>query len=272
MFSALTYEGATETIKALEYGAVDFFQKPESGAEGLGEVVDILVKKIVTFVRRGKVRILTGDKKPSPDKEVIKPKPSRVYPKNIDLIALGSSTGGVQAAREVIPKLPKNMKPIVWVQHMPPNFTLSLSTRLDALSPMTVKEAKHGDILQDGHCYLAPGGLQMRVQKSQGGKFRLNIEGAEKVSGHCPSCDVLFDSVADYFSSNTLGVILTGMGSDGAKGLLKMHKKGAFVIGQNEASCVVYGMPRMAAQAGAVDVEVDIKEVANEMKRVCGIN
>lgn len=284
MFSSLTREGATVTIKALEYGAVDFLLKPLGGAHSLGDVADELIAKIKmvaqkSFYKRlgpgtGQGAVATprvpGSGAPSTAAPVERPARAPLSRRTIELIAMGSSTGGVQAALEVVPLLAKESKPIVWVQHMPANFTKSFANRLDGVSKMRVKEAENGDIVENGVCYLAAGGVQMRLQQI-GGKYKLVLNGTEKVSGHCPSCNVLFDSVAQYFSSNVLGVILTGMGDDGTEGLKKMHDKGAYVIGQNEASCVVYGMPRAAYQAGAVDIELDIKSIADGISKVTGI-
>ena len=183
---------------------------------------------------------------------------------------MGSSTGGVQAAMKVVPKLPENTKPIVWVQHMPPNFTKSFATRLDGLSKMKVKEAENGDKLEQGVCYLAPGGMQMNVKKI-GANYTIELGGQEKVSGHCPSANNLFYSLEKYCLNNMIGVILTGMGDDGAEGLVKLRKKGAYVIGQNENSCVVYGMPKVAYQKGGVDIELDIDEIAEAIVKAGGV-
>jgi len=262
MFSSLTQEGASVTLMALEYGAVDFLPKPTRGPHELDTIASQLIRKIETVALRGRFR------KSKPEvavKEDIKKKEADTYSlskEDIDIIAVGSSTGGVQAAVELIKGLPEKTKPIVWVQHMPESFTKSFSQRLDGLAKISVKEAEDGDKLLDSNCYIARGGIQMKVVKNAGGAYSLKLAGEEKVSGHCPSCDYLFDSVAEHFSKNALGVILTGMGDDGTKGLLKMHSQGSYVIGQNKESCVVYGMPKAAYEAGAVDLEVDISEVS----------
>jgi len=221
--------------------------------------LDVLMCKIDAIAmgkeKKSFSRLPTGD--------AVKKLPKR----SVRLIAMGSSTGGVQAARSIIPKLRKETPPIVWVQHMPPAFTTSLAKRLDGLSAMRVKEAEDGERVVSGTCYLAPGGTQMRVRKELVG-FYIVLGGQEKVSGHCPSCDVLFDSVAEVCSSDSLGVILTGMGEDGAKGLKKMHDRGAFVIGQDEATSVVYGMPKAAYEIGSVDVQMGIEEISEGIQRV----
>lgn len=267
MFSSLTREGASVTIKALEYGAVDFLLKPTAGAHALHEIAADLVRKIEVIVLKQRFARLQKSEKTT----VAPPKPAvdiaTLKKRTIDIIAMGSSTGGVQAATTVVSALPKQIPPLVWVQHMPPNFTLNFAKRLDSLSQVTVKEAENGDVLEPGVCYLAPGGFQMEVQRFSG-RYRLYIAEGEKVSGHCPSCNVLFDSVQQYFTDNALGVILTGMGDDGAKGLKKMHEKGAYVVGQNEETCVVYGMPKSAYILGAVDIELPIEKIAAAIERV----
>lgn len=264
MFSSLTAEGSSVTLKALEYGAVDYLLKPTKGIMGLNEVSFELVKKIEYLAIRYKYRKLAGIKGFG-DKKAGLPKSSvdlsKLSHQKIDIVAIGSSTGGVQAAVEIVKRLPSKSKPIVWVQHMPPNFTFSFAQRLDSLSAIKVKEAEDNDELKENTCYIARGGVQMRLVK-RGASYFLKVGGEEKVSGHCPSCNVLFNSVSEYFTSNALGVILTGMGDDGTKGLVSMHDKGSYVIGQDEQSCVVYGMPKAAYKAGAVDVEVDISHVA----------
>ncbi len=269
IFSSLAREGASVTIKALEYGAVDFLLKPVGGAHQLDEIAPELIAKIECIVRRNKFR--TGAKPVvtaavGVNKEA---SPAKVSRRQIDIVAIGSSTGGVQAAVEVVSRLPAKTKPIVWVQHMPPTFTGSFAARLDAIGKVRVYEAKNGQVLEPNSIYIAPGGYQMRVRKNAT-QTVLNIGGVDRVNGFCPSCDVLFDSVAQFYSGNALGVILTGMGDDGSKGLLNMHKKGAFVIGQNEETCVVYGMPKIAQQIGAVDTEVDLFNISDTIVKAGG--
>jgi len=270
MFSSLTREGAAVTIKALELGAVDFLTKPTGGMHQLESVTVELIRKVKFIVLKSKFSSLTKALNRKPEKTV-KEVPVNQLPRlNVEVIAIGSSTGGVQAGLEVIPKLPKNTQPIVWVQHMPPNFTKSYAERLCTLSQVEVREGRDGDILRQGVCYLAPGGFQMRVGK-RSRDVVLSVGGEDKVGGHCPSCNVLFNSVAQLYTNNALGVILTGMGSDGTDGLTNMHNKGAYVIGQNPESCVVYGMPKAAFDAGAVDVQLDIKLIAEGIKHISGI-
>jgi len=280
MFSSLTWEGAAVTIKALEAGAVDFMLKPTGGAHNLEEVAEDLVQKIKFIVMKSRFAgIRKGDGSAPADAShkvqgaaaAQKPEFTETLPRRaIDLIAMGSSTGGVHAAGEIIPKLPANMKPIVWVQHMPPNFTKSFAERLNSISKMKVVEAKDGDQVLAGTCYLAPGGIQMRVVRTPS-RTILKVAGNDKVSGHCPSCNVLFGSVSEHYRENALGIILTGMGDDGTEGLVKMHEKGSYVIAQSEDSCVVYGMPKAAYLRGAVDIHLDLMKIAEGVSRVTGI-
>ena len=271
MLSSLTYEGAATTIEALEYGAVDFLHKPSEETEGVNQIIGALVEKIEVIVLQRRLKDIRGKYKPALSKRegVLSGLSSKA--REVNVIAMGSSTGGVQATLDVIPHLPAHMKPIVWVQHVPSQFVESLARRLDSRSPMKVKVGEDGESIYQGTCYLAPGGFQMRL-KRRGHQLQLSIGGQEKVSSHCPSCDVLFDSVAETCTSDVIGVILSGMGDDGARGLEKMHKQGALVIGQNEESCVVYGMPKMAYERGAVDVELDSKDIAEGIQKVAGLS
>ncbi|MCL2610262.1 MAG: CheB methylesterase domain-containing protein [Defluviitaleaceae bacterium] len=177
------------------------------------------------------------------------------------VIAIGSSTGGVEVIFSILKKLPKNSPPVLIVQHMPPVFTKLYSERMDKECKMTVWEAKDGDELQVGLVLLAPGSQQMRVV-SRGGKYYVSCRTEPPVSGHIPSANVLFDSVAKTIGPRAIGVILTGMGDDGAAGMLNMVKNGALTIGQDEKSCVVYGMPRKAFELGAVQVQANPDKIA----------
>ncbi|MCD4780386.1 MAG: chemotaxis response regulator protein-glutamate methylesterase [Candidatus Omnitrophica bacterium] len=272
MFSSLTFEGASVTLKALEHGAVDFLPKPTKGILGLEDIQVDLVNKIEQVVRRTRFKykgLATTIHRPRTifSKKITSlTHLSRI---KIDLIAVGSSTGGVQTSLEIIKSLPAQTKPIVWVQHMPENFTKSFAERLDSAAKIKVKESVNGDLLENNTCYIARGGVQTRIKKSSRG-CELSVGGGDKVSGHCPSCNALFDSIAPFFLSNVLGVILTGMGDDGARGLLRLHEQGAFVIGQCEDSCIVYGMPKAAYKLGAVDIELDVSQIADAIVRKGG--
>ena len=180
---------------------------------------------------------------------------------NIELIAMGASTGGTEALLAVLKELPGNLPPIVITQHMPPVFTEMYAERLDRLCAMEVREAKDGDALYPGLCLIAPGGLQMRVHRDVLGA-RVSCKEEDKVSGHCPSVDVLFHSVAEQYEASAIGILLTGMGKDGAKGLLAMHEQGAYTLGQDEKSSVVYGMPMEAYKLGAVSQQGNLQQIA----------
>lgn len=186
---------------------------------------------------------------------------SSLYKNSIQIIAMGASTGGTEALLAVLEKLPDNLPPIVITQHMPPVFTNMYAERLDRLCKMEVREAKDQDKLYPGLCLIAPGGLQMQVIKDREG-LRVSCAEGEKVSGHCPSIDYLFSSVARECASHAVGVLLTGMGRDGANGLLAMHEKGAYTLGQDEESSVVYGMPMEAYKLGAVDKQGNLEQIA----------
>ena len=187
---------------------------------------------------------------------------SSLYKNSIQIIAMGASTGGTEALLAILEKLPGNLPPIVITQHMPPIFTNMYAERLNRICKMEVREAKDQDKLYPGLCLIAPGGLQMQVVKDREGLKVSCMEG-EKVSGHCPSIDYLFSSVAKECGEHAVGILLTGMGRDGAHGLLSMHEKGAYTLGQDEESSVVYGMPMEAYKLGAVDKQGNLSQIAN---------
>jgi len=265
MFSSLTAEGASVSIKALEYGAVDVFLKPRKGLKNLENISQEMIQKIEIVSIRNRLRTLTNS---GPHKSAVNFNRilNQIRPRKIDLIAVGSSTGGVKAMQEVVTHLPAETKPILWVQHIQKGFSKGLSERLNGQCKIKVKEAEDGDHLEANTCYLAPFGRQMRVKKSYQG-FKLELLESDSESGHCPSCTVLFESVAEHFSKNALGVILTGMGDDGAKGLALMHKNGSLVLGQDEESSVVYGMPKVPFDQGVVDFQLPIDLIADGIKK-----
>lgn len=176
------------------------------------------------------------------------------------IIAIGSSTGGTEAVKDVLMALPPNTPPILITQHMPERFTKTWADRMNALCRLTVKEAEDGDSVLPGHALVAPGGYHMALVRS-GARYSVRINQDPPVNRHRPSVDVLFDSVAQYAGANTIGVILTGMGGDGAKGMLAMKQAGAYTIAQDEASCVVFGMPKEAIKLGGVDKVLPLSEV-----------
>ncbi|MEK7850244.1 MAG: chemotaxis response regulator protein-glutamate methylesterase [Deltaproteobacteria bacterium] len=264
MFSAYTKRGADITLKSLQEGAVDFIEKPSGSLSiDLGAVRDELIKKIkVASTVRHRRAIVPSSSGRIQGRELRLPNPER------SVIAIGSSTGGVQALQAVIPKLPKSLPlPVLIVQHMPPMFTKSLAESLDSHSMIRVKEASVGDILAPGNAYIAPGGLHMTVRRGSGGAY-IHLDKNPEGELLRPSVDVMFRSVAEVYGADTVGVILTGMGNDGTAGLKVLKTKGAKVIAQDEATCVVFGMPRMAVEAGVVDIVLPVHEIAYQIEKM----
>lgn len=262
MFSAHTKNGAEVTLKALQAGAVDFMEKPSGSISmDLTVVRDELIKKIRVAMRG---RSLMKPLRPlTPNAKLSELRVS--YPRK-SILAIGSSTGGVQALHEVIPKLPAHFPmPVVIVQHMPPLFTKSLADSMNSESALKVKEGEEGDILLPGNVYIAPGGFHMTLRTAMNDVV-IHLDTEPSNEPLRPSVDVLFNSVANVYAKNALGVILTGMGSDGAKGLKNMKSKGALGISQDEASCVVYGMPRFAAESA--DVILPINQIASQIEKM----
>lgn len=265
MFSAYTKKGADITLRSLQEGAVDFIEKPSGTLSiDLGAVRDELIKKIriASTVRPRSLERFKPFKPFKPATELRLPHPEK------SVIAIGSSTGGVQALQAVIPKLPRNLPlPVLIVQHMPPMFTKSLAESLDSASMVSVKEGEEGDMLRPGCVYIAPGGLHMTVKwVKEGATIHLDKNPEDELLR--PSVDVMFRSVAEVYGGDVLGVILTGMGYDGTVGLRLLKAKGARVIAQDEATCVVYGMPKTAVEAGVVDIILPIQEIAYQIERM----
>ena len=239
---------------ALNAGAVDFVTKINSvtGTTKEAFINELIIKvKIASLAKVGHIKKDIATRK-TIDKVSWK--------NNNTIIAIGASTGGTQAILEVVKDFPINMPGVVITQHMPPIFTKMFADRLNTLSNMEVREAKTGDIILPGRILVAPGDLHMEIAK-RGNNYIVECYNSDKVNGHCPSVDVLFNSVAEKAGSNAIGIILTGMGYDGAKGLMKMKQKGAFTIGQDEKSSVVYGMPKVAYDIGAVTKQTALKNI-----------
>lgn len=264
MLSSLTKEGADATFKALELGAVDFIAKPSSVFKvSTDDVKKELLEKI-NIAARLNVH----------PKRVVPQAKARALPVKYlgnnslkKIIAIGTSTGGPKALQSVIPALPKALDaPVLVVQHMPPGFTKSLADRLNSMSELTVKEAEHGDILMAGFCYIAPGDRHLRVTK-EGNQYKIVLGSDAPVTGHKPSCDAMFDSLAALGLANVIAVIMTGMGSDGAKGLANLKQARNTVIAQDEESCVVFGMPKSAIKVNAVDKVVPLDTITEEILR-----
>lgn len=249
-------------LDALDAGAVDFVRKPEVKDPNSIKrfMAELSVKiKIASTARVGR---RSPQQPPSRANTLSLSAPAN---KNT-VIAIGASTGGTEAILEVVKELPVTTPGIVIVQHMPPVFTNMYAQRLDRICKMTVKEAEPGDRVEPGKIIIGAGDFHLRLAKDVKGYY-VKSEHGEKVSGHCPSVDVLFDSVADTAGSNAMGIILTGMGADGANGLLKMRKAGAYTLGQNKESCVVYGMPMVAFNIGATQKQLPLNEIGSEIIR-----
>jgi two-component system chemotaxis response regulator CheB len=266
MVSSLTQEGADTTLKALDRGAVDFIPKEKSyGSVGILKISNELKNKVRRFAGdKGIIHRLRPATAPAALRHpaVVKKTASSTHKK---IVALGTSTGGPQSLQRVIPLLPGELGvPVVIVQHMPPSFTQSLAARLNSLSKLNVVEAQGGETLKPNCVYIAKGGKQMTIKRS-GGSASIVVSDEDPKLLHNPSVDVMIDSVAENFGSDALGVIMTGMGNDGTKGLKKLKEKGGFVISQDESSCIVYGMPRSVVEAGIADEIVPLDELASRI-------
>ena len=258
MVSTLTQAGAFTTLRALEVGAVEVVGKP-GRASDLEKIAAELIDKIkVAAGANIGARRITPE--PSPVRVTAAP-PSVGCSRTGTVIGIGASTGGVEAIRTVLTALPASMPPILIVQHMPGQFTGSFASRLDSLSALHVKEGEDGEVLRPGTVYVAPGGRQFELGHA-GPNLTCRVGGEERVSGHAPSVDVLFRSMARICPVNSLGVILTGMGRDGAAGLLDLRLGGGHTFGQNEATSIVYGMPRAAFEIGAVERQLPLQSIA----------
>jgi two-component system chemotaxis response regulator CheB len=265
MISTLTERGAEVTMRALELGAVDFVAKPRIGlAEGIKDLSDQIVEKIrvaaSAHIRRAPA--------PSPAAGAPAASGTSATPPKLlgrlsteKLICIGSSTGGTEAVKEVLTRMPADSPGIVITQHMPPGFTTSFAARLNGLCQITVKEAVHGERILPGHAYIAPGGKQFRIDRS-GANYVAVVEDGEPVNRHKPSVEVLFHSCAQVVGPNAFGIMLTGMGNDGAKAMREMKDAGSYNYVQDEASCVVFGMPREAILHGAADEVLPLTAIA----------
>ena len=247
---------SSAVFDAMNAGAIDFVGKPNMSSKTSVEsfIYDLIGKvKIAANAKiQGKINSVVNQidasKGANPDK----------------IIALGASTGGTEAIYSILKQLPKDIPGIVIVQHIPPNFSRMFAERLNTTTNLEVKEAKTGDYLEKGKVLIAPGDQHMVIKKI-GERYKVECFYGEKVNGHCPSVDVLFESVAKEAGKNAIGVILTGMGYDGAKGLLAMRRKGARTLGQDEKSSVVYGMPKVAYNIGGVEKQVTLDGIAHKM-------
>lgn len=237
---------------AMNAGAVDFVAKPNlTKIQGVENFIEEMIRKI---------KIAAASKIQLPTEQIDKKMEQSSFVNGHKMIAIGASTGGTEAIYRILKRLPSNIPGIVIVQHIPPTFSRMFAERLNASTNLKVKEANTGDFIMNGQVMIAPGDQHMKVKKV-GDRFRIECYTGDKMNGHCPSVDILFDSIAQEAGEKAIGIILTGMGYDGAKGLLAMRRKGARTIGQDEKSSVVYGMPKVAFNIGAVEKQASLDKI-----------
>ena len=276
MVSSLTSEGAESTIQAMELGAVDFIPKELSYINAnIIHIRDDLIRKIKAIVKQRSLRerlerLKQLTNKNSTARTSAQLKTQNHLPRNVyKAVALGISTGGPMSLQKVVPRfLKKNIVPYFIVQHMPPKFTKSLAQRLDTLSELEVKEAEHEEPVRNGVVYFAPGGFHMTVKKNSNGGVFIDISEQPATTLHRPSVDVMMESVVKVYGKHTLGVIMTGMGKDGLEGIRQLKQLGGYCVAQDEASCVVYGMPKSIVDAGFADVTASLEDVAKIINEV----
>ena len=275
MCSSLTERGNETALKALEYGAVDIITKPKMGTKQFIEESRVRICDAVkgaAAARLGPLRAMHTMKEISPkysaDVIMEKPNTKAMIQTTEKVVVIGASTGGTEALRVFLEMLPEDTPGIVIVQHMPENFTAAFSKRLDSICRVTVKEAQDNDTVVRGRALIAPGNHHVLLKRS-GARYYVEIKDGPLVSRHRPSVDVLFRSAARYAGKNAVGVIMTGMGDDGAHGMKEMHDAGAVTIAQDEATCVVYGMPHEAVKLGGVNKIMPLQNIAGEVLRLC---
>ena len=265
MVSTLTKHGAEVTMRALELGAIDFVAKPKIGvADGLRLLAEDITEK-VRIAAKARIRKPPANEAGTHATARPAAAPASVGRLSTEkIIFIGASTGGTEATKEVLLGLPHDAPAVMITQHMPPGFTLSYSTRLNGLCRIAVKEASDGERVLPGHAYIAPGGFHLSVDRS-GANYVARVSDSDPVNRHKPSVEVLFESAARVVGRNALGVMLTGMGGDGAQGMKHMRDAGSWNLVQDEASCVVFGMPREAIAAGAANEVLPLCEIAPKL-------
>ncbi|QOF82032.1 protein-glutamate methylesterase/protein-glutamine glutaminase [Variovorax sp. 38R] len=266
MVSSLTERGSEIALRALELGAIDFVTKPRLGVrDGLLNYTELIAGKIRTAAS---ARLLPTRPAATAARPAHEAAPEALLRSPLlsteKLLIIGASTGGTEAIREVLQPLPPDAPAVLIAQHMPAGFTRSFAQRLDGLCRIRVKEAEQGERVLPGHAYIAPGGFHLSLARS-GANYVAHLDQEPPVNRHRPSIDVLFDSAAKHAGKNAIGIILTGMGKDGAEGLLRMRRAGAHTLAQDEASCVVFGMPREAVALGAVDEVSPLNEISRRV-------
>ncbi len=263
MVSTLTQAGAEVTLEALEIGAVDFIAKP---TQNIAAEMNALSGELQAKVKSA-ARARIGGRRAAAA-PVAQPRAWRSSAGANKIVTIGASTGGVEALKTVLMGLPPDCPPILVTQHMPPRFTTAFAQRLNRECPMTVSEAQHGDVIEQGHVYIAPGSHHLELARS-GTRFACHLHEQPRVSGHRPSVDVLFRSAARIAGPNIVGVILTGMGQDGAEGMVELRRAGAVTLGQDEDSALIYGMPRVAFEKGGVMSQHSLTHMADAILRAC---
>ena len=261
MVSTLTARGTDATLRALELGAVDCYAKPSANARDFlaGDNGRLAAMVVAAAASRPQARALG----------TVQPRPAPVdFAGNGKVVAIGSSTGGVEALTQMLGSFPANCPPTLVVQHMPATFTRAFATRLNTHCAPTIVEAEEAAVLEPGHVYIAPGGSRHMLVKNPA-RPRIRLQPGEPVNGHSPSVDMLFRSVAECVGGSAVGVILTGMGDDGARGLLEMRRKGCATVGQDRATSVVYGMPKVADEIGAVAEVLPLPRIAGRVLERC---
>jgi two-component system chemotaxis response regulator CheB len=270
--SSLTEKGSETTLKALEYGAVEIVEKPSIGVKHFLEESRVRLCDAVKAASKARPNRLKErnviDPKLTADAVIAKPKSGAMIETTDKVIVVGASTGGTEALTVFLEALPPDAPPVAIVQHMPEHFTAAFAKRLNGICRVSVKEAENNDTLIGGRALIAPGNHHMLLKRS-GARYFVEVKDGPLVCRHRPSVDVLFRSAARYAGKNCVGVIMTGMGDDGARGMAEMKEAGAFTIAQDEKSCVVFGMPNEAIKKGAVDRILSLEKISAEVLKIC---
>lgn len=285
MFSSLTQEGAQATLLALERGAFDFLPKPDNAYfSSFDEVQTELIDKIKAASKVNLNNLLDRTREIPEVRKTIETQKNKIetsaqqqygrLPEDgrrrlQKVVLIGTSTGGPRALQQVVPLLPKNLNAAVLiVQHMPPNFTKSLAERLNSMSNIEVKEAENGDEIMEGHAYIAPGNYHMKVKSRGAQSYVIELDQNPNVEGHRPSATYMMKEVAPIFANKLVGVIMTGMGGDGSDGMVDIKKYGGKTIAEDESTCVVFGMPKVAISKNAVDYVVPLNKIAEQIVKL----
>ncbi len=264
MLSSHTQEGSDVAFRALAMGAVDFVGKPTSVSGADEDYAQLIVEKIRgAYAARDKIEPLDINR--AVDADEVLPLLGNNLQSTNRIIFMGASTGGAEALKDILVSMPEDSPAILIAQHMPATFTKLFAKRLDGLCKITVKEAEDEEAVLPGHAYVAPGGFHLRVERYAGRGYGIKLGADAPVNLHRPSVDVLFQSAAEAAGADAIGVILTGMGKDGAKGLLAMRSNGAFTIAQDETSSIVFGMPKEAIELGAAEVVAPLSQISRKI-------